>query len=122
MNLMPCDLAGETLRVAGQHVRGAEALANKARALGTAELVLGVRPEFVKLVDAAAVPAGLRLEGTLVEVEERGAHRLAFVRVGEQKLALKSFDQRPLPLPGAPCLVELSEPRSLLYANGRAVP
>ena len=116
MNLLPCELDGDAARIAGQRLP----LAAVAMARGRGgPYVVGVRPEFVRLHLAA--PAGPHLEAEIAEIENLGASRTVFARIGAQRLAIKVYDDALALAAGARCFLELPPERTILYADGRAV-
>jgi glycerol transport system ATP-binding protein len=117
MNLLPCRVQGESAFVAGQPLALSAELMRSARA-HSGELVLGVRPEFISIHDE---PSANRLNAVVSEVENLGASRTLFARVGESRVAIKLFDDSAAPTPGSRCYLELPASRSILYADSRAL-
>jgi glycerol transport system ATP-binding protein len=118
MNLLSCRIDGDGATVAGQRLRVAPELVRRAAA-GDA-LMLGIRPEYVRLHEDDGVD-GERLSGVVREVEELGAARIVFVEVGATRVAVKQREDERSPRTGARCTLELPSERTLLYANGRAL-
>jgi glycerol transport system ATP-binding protein len=120
MNLLPCRIEGEHAIVAGQALPlGAEAL-RRGRASST-PLVLGIRPEFVRMHLEKGAAGESALEGVVSEVENLGASSTVYVRVAEQTVAVKLFDEARALEPGTRCFLELPTRRSILYADGHAL-
>jgi len=124
MNLLPCTLVDGAVLIEGQRLPIAPDLAKRAAAQSE-PLVLGVRPEFVRLHasppdDGANTLAG-RLNGVIDEVETGGHARTVFASVGGSRLAIKVTDDGVPAVPGARCSLELLPERTILYAGGRAL-
>jgi glycerol transport system ATP-binding protein len=125
MNLLPVALEGAALSIEGQPISthslalSAEVLARAASA--RAGLVLGVRPEFLRMHRERPSAASPALEVTIAEVENVGPSRTVFARLGAQRVAIKLFDEGEIAEPGMRCFLELPRDRSLLYAAGGAL-
>jgi hypothetical protein len=65
--------------------------------------------------------AAALLEVTITEVENVGASRTVFARLGALRVAIKLFDEGAPAEPGMRCLLELPRDHSLLYAAGAAL-
>ena len=117
MNFLPCQLAEGGLRVTGTDLVLGEPWLEAAQAAGgAAVLELGVRPEFVRLGEAAAegtVPA------SVVRVEDLGNYKLVTARLGPHELRAKLDEDAPVP--GGAARLALAPARTLLYADGRLV-
>jgi glycerol transport system ATP-binding protein len=87
MNVMPADVAGDIARIDGHEIR----LPRRYRpAAGRVEV--GVRPEFVRLVDGAAgVPITVRA------VEDVGRYRIVRARLGDRDLNAVVKEGQPIP-------------------------
>jgi ABC-type sugar transport system ATPase subunit len=120
MNLLPLQLEGERVLVAGRPLQLAEQMRLAARSARGAALVLGIRPEFVRLHGGGGERDD-RLTGVVAEIEELGSTRVVFVEVGAQRIAVKLFDEEQAVTPGSTCQIELPAERTILYADGRAV-
>jgi len=120
MNLLACTLADDAAIVEGQRIPLVLTTLQRVRAKG-GPLVLGIRPEFVRL--HARRPSGnsAGLDAVIVAVENLGASRTVFAAVGTQKLALKLYDDRQAVREGAACFLELPQARTILYADGREI-
>ena len=120
MNLLPLKLEGDRARVAGGALRLPNSLLQAARSAPGGELVLGIRPEFLRLHAVGGMRED-RLHGVVVEVENLGSARVVFVEVGPQRIAIKQFDEELSLVPGSACEIEIPPERAILYADGRAL-
>ena len=116
MNLLPCELDGDAVVLAGQRLPLGAAPRAAAR---SGPYVIGVRPEFVRV--HLTRPPGPHLPADLVEIENLGASRIVFARVGGQRIAAKVYDDALALAPGGSCYLELPHERTILYADGHAV-
>jgi glycerol transport system ATP-binding protein len=117
MNLLPCTVESCAAVVGGQRIPLDPAVCERARSSPPGERVLGIRPELVRRVGAEAA-AAVRVE--VVQVEERGHHRLATARLGSHTLQVRLSEEESL-RPGEPCWLEFPPHWLLLYADGRLV-
>ena len=85
MNIIPCELDGETA-VAGQiRIPLAGGIAAKAKQMG-GKLELGVRPEFLKL---STQPSDGALEVKIVDAQDLGNYEIVTVQLGDHRLLVK---------------------------------
>lgn len=108
MNVMSCELAGKEVVIAGSSF----ALAREYPALAGV-IELGIRPEFVRLVDSdEGVPV------QIVSVEDVGRHRIVRARLGEHPLDIIVPEQQMIP--AEPCVV-FDQERINIYQNSQLV-
>jgi glycerol transport system ATP-binding protein len=120
MNLLPVVLTGTAAAIEGQDLPLPERLRQPALAQPD-QLVLGVRPEFLRLHSERPSDAYASFEVTISEIENVGPSRTVFARLGAQKVAVKVFDEQQSVEQGARCFLELPREHSILYAAGRAL-
>jgi len=112
MNLLPCALDGRGVRIEGFSLPLEPARLERARR-ATGELILGIRPEFVRCqaqVGAEALPA------EVTAVEDLGNYKIATARLGRHLVKAKLEESASI-APGPGWLV--FPPRwTLLYADG----
>lgn len=89
MNILPAEIDGRTARIEGLEVP----LPQSYRTAG-GRTELGIRPEFVRLVDTGGLPASLRL------VEDVGRHRI--VRMELAGRPLNAIVPEGIPIPAEP--------------------
>ncbi len=116
MNLLPCTVEESAAVVEGQRIPLEPAACARARAAG-GELLLGVRPELLRRVEAGT-PSAVPVE--ITRVEDLGHRRIATARLGQRTLKVKLPETDPV-APGETCWVEFPPDRTTLYAGGRAV-
>ena len=116
MNLLPCTLEEAAVVVEGQRLPLDAGVCGRARAAG-GELLLGIRPEFLRRVPEGT-PHAVRVE--VVGVEDLGRHKLATARLGDKTLKVRLPEEERL-APGEPCWLEFPPRWTTLYAAGRAV-
>ncbi len=93
MNLVPCRVDGDHLRLGAHRLPVADAMQ---RTLSPGELQLGIRPEFVSL-DRSPRAHALPLD--IHAIENMGTHRL--LTVGDDSLRLKARARHDLDLPAS---------------------
>jgi ABC-type sugar transport system ATPase subunit len=113
-------LTGTAAAIEGQDLPLPERLRQPALAQPD-QLVLGVRPEFLRLHSERPSDAYASFEVTISEIENVGPSRTVFARLGAQKVAVKVFDEQQSVEQGARCFLELPREHSILYAAGRAL-
>jgi glycerol transport system ATP-binding protein len=116
MNLLPCAVEDAAVVVEGQRLPMEPRLCARAKEAG-GELVLGVRPEFIRRV-APEAPASVRVEVT--GVEHVGSHQLVTARLGQRTLKAKLPEAERLAV-GETCSLELPPRWTILYAGDRAL-
>jgi glycerol transport system ATP-binding protein len=115
MNLVPCRVLPDRLRVAGLDVPIDPARAERL-GRGGDELTLGIRPEFVELVAPAAAGA---VPAEVVRVQDLGAYRLVTARFGGQTVSAKVHEGERVA--AGPAWLRLLGPRTLFFRDGRRV-
>jgi glycerol transport system ATP-binding protein len=115
MNLLPCRLGEDGVHVDGHTIRVDPLRLERARQ-ASGELVLGIRPEFVRC-QASASPDAQAAE--ITSVEDLGNYKIATARVGRHFVKAKLKEGAQV-APGPAWLVFPPE-WALLYANGSAV-
>jgi glycerol transport system ATP-binding protein len=116
MNLLSCSLEEAAAVVEGQRVALDPDLCARAQKQG-GELLLGIRPEFVRRVPAEAPDA---LKAEVAEVEDLGHHVLATARLGKQTLKVKLPEGEPIK-PGDAFTLSFPPAWTTLYVDGLAV-
>jgi glycerol transport system ATP-binding protein len=112
MNLLPCELQGDGVRIDGLTIPIAPAQLERARH-AAGELVLGIRPEFVGCQPHASAEA---LATEVITVEDLGNYKIATARLGRHLVKAKLRESASV-APGPVWLV--FPPRwTLLYAGG----
>jgi glycerol transport system ATP-binding protein len=122
MNLLPCSLDGAAAVVEGRRIALPEAICERARAAG-GELVLGVRPEFLRLRTAAIdgiEGADRSVQAVVAGVEDLGRFKIASVLLGTRRIAIKLPEEQSVSA-GEACWIEFPPEWTTLYADGRAV-
>jgi len=115
MNFLPCALDGEAAIVEGFRVPLAAGLAARARA-GGGTLMLGIRPEFLKLAPESTrggVPVAV------AAVEDLGNYKMVTVRLGARELRAKLAEDQHVPAERA--IAVFPPARTKLYADDRRV-
>ncbi len=115
MNHLPCQIDGDAAIVEGAPIALGEGIAERGRAAG-GELVLGIRPEFLRLSNSAEqgnVPVNVRL------TENLGHFKIVTVSLG--KLALKVKVPEDQDVPGDWAYLEFPPEWTKVYADGRLV-
>ena len=110
MNFIPCTWANGAARIGDVAL---ETVSVRAPATG-ADLVVGVRPEYVQLATGSGpncVPA------TIVAVQDQGVHTMARLEVQGAALWAKLRKPKSAPTPG-PVYAHLPTERCALYAGG----
>ena len=115
MNLLPCELGSDGVRVDGLSIAVAPAVLERARRAG-GELVLGIRPEFVRCLPRASAEA---LAVEITAVDDLGSYRIVTARLGRHLVKAKLKDGVEV-APGPGWLVFPPE-WTLLYSGGRVL-
>jgi glycerol transport system ATP-binding protein len=111
MNLLRCRVEGEGLRLGPARVElPAGAAARLARANG--ELTLGIRPEFVELLPAAADGA-VAME--VVAVQHLGTHQLVTAQLGDRQVCARVDEERQVAT--GPAWLRLVGPHTQYFAG-----
>ncbi|UTD25918.1 ABC transporter ATP-binding protein [Bradyrhizobium sp. WD16] len=112
MNILPAEVAGREVRLAGHAI----ALQKTYAALPAASRIeIGVRPEFVTV----AAPGPGLLAGTVERIDDLGRVRFARVRVGDLRLAARVPDG--LSIGGEGVGLQFDPGRIHVYADSRLV-
>jgi glycerol transport system ATP-binding protein len=116
MNLLPCEIDGAAAVVESFSISLDPAVCERAKAAG-GPLLLGVRPEFLKLTDPSAEGAA---RAVITEVEDLGRCSIVTARLGELSVKVRIGEGEPA---RAGDTVGISFPPSWtkLFADGRAV-
>ena len=114
MNLLPCTLESDAAVVDGTRI-ALPAQVVQAGRRRSGPYALGVRPEFLGL-DAAAREGAPRV--ALEALEDRGSYRIATVRLGRHRLAVKLDEDARVPREAS---LLLPPERACLYADGALV-
>jgi glycerol transport system ATP-binding protein len=112
MNLLPCELDGDGVRIDGLSIPVAAARLERARRAG-GELILGIRPEFVRCQAQASAGS---LAAEITAVEDLGNFKIATARLGRHLVKAKLKESAVI-APGPGWLVFPPE-WTLLYAGG----
>ena len=115
MNLVPCRVLPDRLRVAGLDLPVAAARAERL-GRGGVELTLGIRPEFVELAAPAAEGA---VPVEVVRVQDLGAYRLVTARFGGQTVCAKVHEGERVA--AGPAWRRLLGPHTLFFRDGRRI-
>ncbi|HET9598096.1 MAG TPA: ABC transporter ATP-binding protein [Anaeromyxobacteraceae bacterium] len=115
MNLLPCQLGPDGVRVDGHAFRVDPARLERARRAG-GELVLGIRPEFVRCQARASADAQA---AEITSVEDLGKYVIATARLGSHLVKAKLKEGAEI-APG-PGWVVFPPEWTLLYAGGTAL-
>jgi glycerol transport system ATP-binding protein len=107
MNVLPCDIRDGAAFFAGQHV----ATANRGDGAGPFEL--GVRPEFVSVVEAGGLPA------EIVRIADVGRRRIVEARAGGRRVNAILDETQPVATGPAGLVFDPAQTR--IYAGGRLV-
>jgi glycerol transport system ATP-binding protein len=112
MNLLPCEIGPEGVRIDGFSFPVPPERLERARRAG-GELTLGIRPEFVRFQAHASAGA---LAAEVTAVEDRGNYKIATARLGPHLIKAKLKEGASI-APGPGWLVFPPE-WTLLYAGG----
>ncbi|HTU58097.1 MAG TPA: ABC transporter ATP-binding protein, partial [Polyangiales bacterium] len=116
MNLLPCLLTHDAVVIDGQRLAMPAERLTRARAAG-GEMVVGIRPELVKLGPQQSERS---LRCTVGDVQPLGHATLVSVRIGPHKLTVRT-DAAHLRELGAEAHLTFPEESTLLYCDGQAV-
>jgi glycerol transport system ATP-binding protein len=119
MNLLPCSLEGSNAIVEGQRIALPRGVCERALA-ASGELLLGARPEFLRLHRQPPASAEHAARAVVVELENRGHFKIASARLGAQCVKIKLPERDPVRA-GETCWIEFPPEWTMLYADGRAV-
>lgn len=111
MNFLPA-------RTEGGRVRVADAALQADRELPEGDLVLGVRPEYVKPA-AADTPGALRAE--VAQVQDIGTYLMLTARLAGQTLKARLAPDTPVPAPGQPVWLQVMGEHTCFYKNEELV-
>src|SRR5467141_1741620 len=112
MNLLPCELDGDGVRIDGFSIPVAPARLERARG-ASGELILGIRPEFVRCQAHASADS---LAAEVTAVEDLGNYKIATARLGRHLVKAKLKASASI-APGPGWLV-FPPKWTLLYAGG----
>jgi glycerol transport system ATP-binding protein len=115
MNLLPCELDGNGVRIDGFSIPVAPARLERARR-ASGELTLGIRPEFVRCLTHASADS---MAAEIAAVEDLGNYQIATARLGRHLFKAKLRESASI-APGPGWLVFPPE-WTLLYAGGSAL-
>ncbi len=93
MNLLDCHLHGGVAQVGGMSLPLAHDTVRAARD-ATGQLKLGIRPEFVQLLDQ---PEDGSLPAKITAVEDLGNYKIVRATLGDEALAIKLPEEQPVP-------------------------
>jgi glycerol transport system ATP-binding protein len=111
MNFLPVQTAGGELHVAG-------AVLHADRELPEGELVLGVRPEYLRPAEAHA-PGALRAE--VAQVQDVGTYLMLTARLAGQTLKARLAPDAGVPPPGQPVWLQVLGQHTCFYRNEELV-
>jgi glycerol transport system ATP-binding protein len=106
MNVLPCELNGDSALLAGTKVRVDNPPSGP---LDGKRIEIGVRPEFVKLAKEG-IPV------RIVRVSDAGRHRIVNARHGE--IGIKLLIDDGVPVPSEVAHVQFDQAHTRLYADG----
>ncbi|GAB3264775.1 ABC transporter ATP-binding protein [Chitinimonas naiadis] len=114
MNLLPCELNGDSIRLGDQTMTVDRELAKRLAQVGKA-LMLGVRPEFIQLAatDTAA------LDAEVVRVEDLGTSKLLTATLAGQQIRVKLSEHQQIS--GPRVRLGFVPERTMFYADGQRV-
>lgn len=116
MNFIDVTLEDHALVFGPDHRRIDSSLVSRLRSLSPQRLQIGIRPEFVQVLDQ---PHRNALHGQLMGVEDRGTYKILTVQLGVHKVKARLHeDQR---IPQHDVFLEFPETRLKLYADSRLV-
>ena len=93
MNLLDCHLHGGVAQIGGMSLPLAHDTVRAARD-ATGDLKLGIRPEFVQLLDQ---PEDGSLPASITAVEDLGNYKIVRATLGKEELAIKLPEEQPVP-------------------------
>ncbi|MBC6954929.1 MAG: ABC transporter ATP-binding protein [Chloroflexi bacterium] len=99
MNLLPCEINGGSIYVQtgdSPQAMSAAGLRLPAALAKGSQFTLGVRPEHIRVLTE---PAADSIKGTLYVTQTLGGEALVIVRVGEQLITIRLFEDEAPPLP-----------------------
>ncbi|QDQ25390.1 ABC transporter ATP-binding protein [Chitinimonas arctica] len=114
MNLLPCELNGDSIRLGEQSLSLEKPLATRLAQVGQA-LTLGVRPEFIRL----AAPGATALDAEVVKLEDLGTVKLLTVQLAGQLLRVKLGEHESVA--GPRVRLDFDPARTMYYAAGQRV-
>lgn len=112
MNFLPCAPDGAGVRIDGGHVPLAPGVVDRLPA-GCSDLKLGIRPQFLKLVDR---PGDDTVPVSIVDTEDLGNYQLVETRVGEHTVMVKIPEGAGVP--GGEAHLRFPAAWARLYADG----
>ena len=107
MNVLPCDVQGDTVRFEGVEV----AIEGPVKA-GEGDLKLGVRPEYVSLGDGP-------LKGEVIHVADVGRHNVIDLRIGQSQV--RAIAEGAVPPIGEAMAVAFRPDKTRIYRDGHIV-
>lgn len=116
MNLLPCHLTADGLAVDGTPLVLTGPWSAAAMRHAQRRLELGVRPEFVELLER---PQADTVTAVVQRVDDLGSHRLVTLRLGPHRLIAKLAAGRPLSAEQVP--LRFVPAHTLLYADGTLI-
>ncbi|MDX1653994.1 MAG: ABC transporter ATP-binding protein [Candidatus Competibacteraceae bacterium] len=111
MNVLPCELEGDTAVVEDIRVPLAPGSAAQAQSMG-GKLELGIRPEFVKLT---ANPGEESVPVKVLEAQDLGNFEIVTVQLGSHRLLVKMPEDDPVP--AEQCYASFPPEWTRLYAG-----
>jgi len=116
MNLVPCTVAGDRLRIGAAQLPLGPAEAARLSS-GGAEITLGIRPEFVELVGHGAEGA---LPVEVVRVQHLGTYQLVTARLDGEAVSAKVGEGEAVAV--GPAWFRLLGPRTQFFRGGERIP
>ena len=93
MNLLDCQVQGGVAQIGGMSLPLAHDTVRAARD-ASGDLKLGIRPEFVQLLDQ---PEDGSLPASITAVEDLGNYKIVRATLGKEELAIKLPEEQPVP-------------------------
>ncbi len=113
MNLLPCQLEGQSIRLGTQTLPIDSALAGKLASIGR-PLTLGIRPEFIQLAED-----GPTLDAEVLRLEDLGTVKLLTAQLAGQTIKIKLGEHASVNSDRV--RLGFTPARTMFYADGRRV-
>ncbi|HEY9104361.1 ABC transporter ATP-binding protein [Chitinimonas sp.] len=114
MNLLPCELNGESIRLGEQSMPLAPALAVRLAQVGK-PLMLGIRPEFIRLASSGSAA----LDADVVRLEDLGTSKILTVTLAGKPIRIRLPEQQTVE--GTRVRLDFQPERTMFYADGHRI-
>ncbi|NUQ77375.1 MAG: ABC transporter ATP-binding protein [Polyangiaceae bacterium] len=118
MNLLPCSIEGFSAVIEGRKIPLPAEFCKKASVAGGG-LVLGIRPEFLRLTMTKSAE-DTSVDAIVTRVEDLGRGKIVSARLGEETVRAKVSEEVAV-RPGEACYLDFQPQWITLYSGGRAI-